>query len=660
MPLARFLDLRLARRLVLLVLLCPAAFAYASDAPDWLKAAARIPVPEVKAHTPCVILSNENVISVQDSGKLVRRTRVVYKILNKDGRDCASMPAYYNKDSKISGLHAWTLTPDGKVYEVKQGDAVDKIDDDDFSEGFSDLRKQTIKAMLPEPGNIVAFEAEIHDRPYILVDTIYLQSVIPVVERDVIVNLPSGWSYAAYWSHRAAVAPEQNGNSYHWHFGSAPAIDFEDQPLHPAWEAVAPRLILDFRGPGRPDQAGTWLNTGEWLDGLIGDRDKPSPQIAAKAAELTAGKSGFLDKVGAITSFLQSNIRYYAIEIGISGFQPHRADEILQNRYGDCKDKTTLLIAMLAAVNIKAYPVLVDSERGAIDPDVASPFANHMISAIQVPKEIPDGSVPGLVKLNDAARVMIFDATDPFLPVGQIPSVLQGSSGLLVNGQQSQLITIPVLPPEVNTEHFVGRFELDEHGALSGDVVATSTGAPMEPWRQLFVSTDERSQRKSFEEYLTRYLAGPTLEKFSAQNVQGHGAEVTVQFSFKVPDYAKNAGGMLLVRPRVLHTDYQRVTNRGEREYPVEFDSAIEVSEDFTIKLPAGYTVEELPDPVNLDAGFAAYSSRTEHKENALHFVRVYRLRQSELSRDQYGKLRDLMSQIKSDESSPVLLKKTN
>jgi len=648
--------------LVLILLLCPATLSFASDTPDWVKAAARIPVPAIKAHTPGIVLSQENLITVQDNGKLVERTRVVYKILTKDGRDFGVQTANYDKDSKISSLHAWTLTPDGQAYEVKQGDAVDKIDNPDFSEGFSDQRRKVIAAMFPEPGNVVAFEIEKHDRPYILVKLFALQyEGIPVLQRDVIVTLPSGWTYAAYWSHAGtAVTPEQNGSTYHWHFGAAPAIDFEDQPLHPKWEAIAPRMILDLRSPGRPDQAGSWLNTGEWLDGLIGDRTKPSPEVASKAAELTAGKSGFLDKVSAITSFLQSNIRYYGIEIGISGFQPHPADEIFRNRYGDCKDKTTLLIAMLSVVNIKAYPVLVDTSRGAIESAVASPYANHMIAAIQVPKEIADGSVPGIVKLTDGNRVMIFDATDQLLPVGQIPAALQGSYGLLVDGTQSQLIAIPVLPPELNTEHFSGHFTLDEHGGLSGNLTATSTGAPMEPWRDLFVSTDEHSQRRFFENYLTSYLAGPTLEKFSAEDAKGHGDKVTIQITFKVPDYAKNAGGMLLVRPRVIHSDYHRVSNRVEREYPVEFDNTIDASEDFVIKLPPGYVVEELPDPVNLDVGFAAYSSRTEHNGDELRFVRDYRLKQTELSKDQYGKLRELMSQIKSDEINPVMLKKAN
>jgi hypothetical protein len=288
------------------------------------------------------------------------------------------------------------------------------------------------------------------------------------------------------------------------------------------------------------------------------------------------------------------------------------------------------------------------------------PQANHMITAIEVPPSVSDAALPGLVKLSSGERLLIFDPTDDFLPVGQIPSVLQGSNGLLVRGSQSQLISIPVLPPEQNVDRFSGHFVLDDHGALTGDLVETATGAPMEPWREVFKTRSQEEQRKIFEKYLTQYLAGPTLEKFSADNADGLNPELTVHASFKVQNYAKDASGMLLVRPRVVNSDYYRISGKAERLYPVEFESASDTTEDFVITLPKGYAVEDVPDPVNLDFGFATYSSHTDAKSDELHYKREFRLKQVELSSSQYGKLRDLMSQIESDENAPVMLKKVN
>ena len=82
---------------------------------------------------------------------------------------------------------------------------------------------------------------------------------------------------------------------------------------------------------------------------------------------------------------MQRNIRYVGIEIGIGGLQPHTAEDVFRNRYGDCKDKATLLRAMLESVGIHSTWVLVDTRRGFVDPKIPSVDGNHAIAAIEIP-----------------------------------------------------------------------------------------------------------------------------------------------------------------------------------------------------------------------------------------------------------------------------------
>src|SRR5256885_1816734 len=101
----------------------------------------------------------------------------------------------------------------------------------------------------------------------------------------------------------------------------------------------------------RSNTSGRTGRTRTTSSGLLAkDRNKPDPAITAKAQELVQGKTGFRDRVDAIASFVQSDIRYVAIEIGIGGNQPHAAADTFKARYGDCKDKATLLSSMLNAV----------------------------------------------------------------------------------------------------------------------------------------------------------------------------------------------------------------------------------------------------------------------------------------------------------------------
>ena len=101
---------------------------------------------------------------------------------------------------------------------------------------------------------------------------------------------------------------------------------------------------------------------------------------------------------------MQRNIRYVGIEIGIGGLQPHTADDVFRNRYGDCKDKATLLRAMLENVGIHSTWVLVDTRRGFVDPKVPSVDGNHAIAAIEIPAGYTNPVLQSVVTAKSGTR----------------------------------------------------------------------------------------------------------------------------------------------------------------------------------------------------------------------------------------------------------------
>ena len=83
-----------------------------------------------------------------------------------------------------------------------------------------------------------------------------------------------------------------------------------------------------------------------------------------------------------------------AIELGIGGWQPHSASEVFTHRYGDCKDKATLLAAMLHEIGVESYYVPINTNRGSVTPDTPANLAfNHVILAIKVPDGVPETSL---------------------------------------------------------------------------------------------------------------------------------------------------------------------------------------------------------------------------------------------------------------------------
>ncbi|HEV2277574.1 MAG TPA: transglutaminase domain-containing protein, partial [Acidobacteriaceae bacterium] len=146
----------------------------------------------------------------------------------------------------------------------------------------------------------------------------------------------------------------------------------------------------------------------------------------ATTAKSVGGSGDFMARLTGVADFMQQQIRYVGIEIGIGGWQPHTAEDVFRYRYGDCKDKATLMIAMLDAVGIRSTWVSVDIRRGRIDPGAPSLFGNHMIAAIEIPKAVEDPRLQAVVTAKTGKRYLIFDPTNEYVSLGQLPVYLQG------------------------------------------------------------------------------------------------------------------------------------------------------------------------------------------------------------------------------------------
>jgi tetratricopeptide (TPR) repeat protein len=126
----------------------------------------------------------------------------------------------------------------------------------------------------------------------------------------------------------------------------------------------------------------TWEQIGRWYASMEKDRRLPSPEVRAKALELTKGLNGDLAKTEGLYDYVAKNFRYVSLSLGVGRYQPHAASDVLHNQYGDCKDKHTLLASLLEAEGLHANSVLINSSR-KLDPDVPSPSQfDHVITML--------------------------------------------------------------------------------------------------------------------------------------------------------------------------------------------------------------------------------------------------------------------------------------
>ena len=198
----------------------------------------------------------------------------------------------------------------------------------------------------------------------------------------------------------------------------------------------------------------SWEQMGRWYAALEKDRREPTPEIRAKAAELTKGKTTDLEKIEALYDYVGPNFRYISLSFGVGRYQPHFAADVLHNAYGDCKDKHTLLASLLAAIGFHADSVLINSSR-KIDPDIPSPSQfDHVFTMVPL----------------DNQEIWM-DTTTEVAPFRLLASVLRDKEALIIpQDGVPHLEKTPADPPMVNRQFSQIDGKVNEFGKLTAHV----------------------------------------------------------------------------------------------------------------------------------------------------------------------------------------------
>lgn len=660
---------RLGTRRGLLTLLLGTAFfapiaCWAESIPDWMRVAIQRPIPAGMASAKAVVLLSETAFSVRENGDMYSTNRRVVKIQQTSGLSEARQALHFDGETRIVSFKGWSIDPSGREYALKEKDAVEQSPFPLLGSGvimYDDTRYKILTVPGAAPGAYVAFEAEQRVRPHVSQDVWSYQEDIPVLISTYTVRLPASWEYNYRCINWPEVKPQHLGaNDWRWQIEAIPGI--RPEPLMPSWRSIAGRMVLSFYSDS--DRAGhriaTWEDVSRWVDDLNATRRKSSPEIKQRAAELVAGKTGTLEKIRALAYAVQREIRYAAIEIGIGGYQAHLADATFANKYGDCKDKATLLATMLNEIGVDSYMLLVNTSRGVVKPEAPTAWTfNHAILAIRLPKEVESASLPAVVDHARFGKLLIFDPTDEFTPLGMMHPDMQGDHGLVVAPSGGSLIRLPLFSPPLNRLLRNANLELAPDGTLNGSVQEIRTGYHAWTMRHRLLAVTAEKRAQVLEHFLAESIGSSRLLSASVDNLSKYEDPLVVRYRFEAPAYATTAGDLLLLRPRVLGRKTTDVAEDKDRKYPVEFDGATSLQGDvFEIKLPAGFVVDELPRSAAAKYPFAEYTSTVDSKDNVLRYSRSFTVKDVVVPTSQIAELRALMREIAQDEHAAAILKK--
>jgi Domain of Unknown Function with PDB structure (DUF3857) len=643
-------------------LACLPSPAIAGDsAPDWMRAAAQQKLPDYDKDTIAVILLDETQTTVHDNGQIETLHRAAIRLLRPQAKeDYGGIAVPFDKDEKVLSLKAWTIEPSGHEIAVGEKEAVEHGYLSDLE--YLDVRVKALAFPEANPGSIVGFEYVKRERPYVFEDQWEFQDTSPVLTARFKLQLPAGWEFKTNWFNYQEQQPQTLGsNQYLWELKNLPGI--EDEPDMPPWRAVAGWAGIKYfpSNPAlRAKSSGTWQDLGLWYANLTQSSRAPSPQIKQKVTELTSGIPDTLGKIQAITEYMQRNIRYFAVEIGIGGYQPHPAAEVFAHQFGDCKDKATLLGSMLGELGLDTYYVVVHTDRGFVHASYPSVDSfNHVILAIHLPDNVSDSALYAIVHSPKLGKLLIFDPTNQHVPLGYLPSYLQETYALLVAPDGGELISLPLLPPSTNRLLRTARFDLTPAGDLSGEIHELEWASDE---REQFLDREPSKRAEVFDGFLANFLNNFRLTAASIGNLEKDDQTLSLNYKLVSPGYANAAGDLLFVRPRVVGDKYTNMlrlfTEHKPRLYPIEFEEATRQDDVFDITVPAGYVPEGLPQPVQADCDYAMYKSETQFSDGVLHYKHTFEIKDVMVPKEKLPAIREFLQQIAADQESAAVLRR--
>ncbi|MGO9166155.1 MAG: DUF3857 domain-containing transglutaminase family protein, partial [Candidatus Sulfotelmatobacter sp.] len=393
------------------------------------------------------------------------------------------------------------------------------------------------------------------------------------------------------------VREEGSKRVYTWKTANRLRKDDEEAPHQIPPPAI---LISTFK---------SWEDVGQWWRGLAQDRAAPTPGVRAKADELTRGATTREEKVRALYNYVATHFRYIGISLGIGRYQPHAAIEVLNNEYGDCKDKHTLLASLLAAADIEAYPALMNSAR-QIDPDVPSPGQfDHVITVVPT---TPHGN-----------KLIWLDTTTEVAPFGFLTFNLRDKQALVISSAlPALLIKTPADPPFKSFQSFEIDAKLGDNGVLEGKAQRTYRGDSEVLLRTAFREVAQ-AQWKELVQRVSQAngFAGDVSEvEAAAPEATGEPYHFSYKYTRKdYPDWANHR-----ISPPVGFLGFGEIRDDKKPTQPILLGPVQEMTVIAKVELPKGYKPLLLP-RVDLVRDFAEYHA-TYRFENGVFVTEVHEL----------------------------------
>lgn len=613
-----------------------------------------------------VVLWEAEILEICDDASSVYSTRRVVKIHNEGGFKFGGISIPYTRgNDNITIHHARSITPDGQVTELDQRKIVKDIPPPSAVERGLFVDARLMHFTIPELSNgcVIDYAYSSKTLGHIMQGEfwrqIYYQTSAPVQYFRFTVNLPKNKPFYYQTSGPLIEPVITEGNytrTFTFEVRDVPALRREE--FMPAIEDVAYNISIS--------SIESWEELVKWYASLIQDQDLISPEIQATTKALLKGAWTRKEKIKRLYEYVTANINYVGIELGIWAIKPHPAPMILKEKYGDCKDKTTLLSTMLAATGIRSYPALISAgaSRSIVREIPSLAYFNHMILAVEE---------------KNGADFIWLDSTVETCAFGDFPASNQDRWALILNpdylmkvpSTQSQRLAkvnqgsfkhkkekhdtnegmtnrlfrfakSPTPPPEQNLKRTVTHIHVESDLSVKStqEIIVTGDFNTTLRHKLRHLHADERA--KFLHEHMELDNRA-TLTSFEISELDAMHEQLKITLAWHCTDYLFAIGRQFLLKLPLVKNPYESLLGEERRTYPVVIGRTLTLEDEVTVNLASPFVGDSVPENRVFHNSIGSVEINYTKSKRKLSMNQILRLQKPKVEVDQVPALKELV-----------------
>jgi hypothetical protein len=628
--------------LVGLHLLASAAVAADESTPHLIAKA-----PDAASHpqASAIGLLNNVRLEVNEKFGTTKEVRQVVKILTSQGREDYGQLriAYDAGEETVEILKAVTYDGQNEIAAPQEGITEITPPGDAAAKMYTNQKIKVISMPALKEGVTIELIYRVkRAKPKVegkFADAFNLQDTVPMqtVRYSLVVPQHIRFKHVV---ERAECAPDvaQDGDRtvYRWERRNVPAIVPEPYTPSPA-ELVPWLYITNWE---------SWEEVGDWYASLAAPGAQVNDALRGFVADVTKSKDTEQARMAALYHAIAAKIRYVSLSFGMGGYRPHSAAETLKNRYGDCKDKATLVVAALSELGITAHMVLINSTTQEISRNAPWPGAfNHAIVAVPVGNEY-----------------LWLDPTSETCSFGDLPAEDQNKLALVVKRGASRLVKTPLVSASKNVLSVVFNGEVADDGNLQGTMTWKNLGSNDSLFRGILRGATPAERRQWLTGFVAK-VAGGSLKvtDVALSDVDDLSTPLTITLKFKGEGYTTDVGDLLMVKfPDFPFLDptLAQITAAKERQYAAFMGSTVSLLTEVSLRLPVGYQTQSLPHGAARHNSVGEYVSTYAVEDGALKMRRQFVIDLERVPAAKYPQLKELVTAKATELRKQLVLKK--